>query len=282
MNSIKNFLKKSVLMVVATASLVTVDSVANTVNNVAHAETYKGDKYWNQQYNPFNNNPFGNDGKWKSTATWINKNAKPTVMPIYERYAGINQNNKKYLRSSSTDVYFEGVPVRLDSDGALNIMSNQKWIKAMEKPSFWKNHPEFNLLQDNINYQNPSAYRNPSKYAIGGLSVNIESLYKQVYSVNLNALLTNQPLKNQYKYFKRGMSPSKYMLNGYNADHIRQVRIAPMLVKNYVNNLFDHKVHNVVYLDQRTQSDHNDFGTKTSYRKPTTTASMHAQNKIYE
>ncbi|MBW1606454.1 hypothetical protein [Lactobacillus sp. Sy-1] len=210
MNSIKNFLKKSVLMAVATASLVTVAGVGNfsgnNVASVAHAA-----------YNPNDPNQNGsNKGVDKSAQeTLVNPNASVTTMPVYKTGSHFQNIDGKYRRATVKRVYLEGIAVDLNNDGTITLAGDTKHMipKAWtQTTSGWNKHQVIALITNNViwNYQHDTG-----KYKYNNKFINIKKFYRQVYHIKIEKLLTKSPVKNYTKKYANGISPSKYMVKGY-------------------------------------------------------------------
>ncbi|UQS86906.1 hypothetical protein MOO44_08595 [Nicoliella spurrieriana] len=257
---------KQILFTLGAVSALSFDGVAS--NTVYAAETNAFG-----QYSIYHNLDFktlaDQSGKAPNFDNYVNNNAKPSVMPVFHRMDSYqNANNKAYYRATEKQLYLMGLPVTLSQSGYLQLNSGtysktlpQKWAKQyLTTNTFLYAHPELAIL-----YNNPTGANNFKGQNNGARKyVNIKKIYHYYYHVNIDKLLTYTRPKNWVnKYYKHGMNPKTYMVKGYTTkDLLNTLKGSSNMTAN-AKKL--NKIHNLVYKDQRQQSDHNDFGTTTKY-----------------
>ncbi|MBW1606453.1 hypothetical protein [Lactobacillus sp. Sy-1] len=208
------YLKKSVLMVVTTASLVTVAGVANVGNNVANVAhaAYVAPQAKNN-YNP--NDPNQNGGNKnvpkQAQETLTNPNAKPSTMPI------LKQSNGKERRATLKYVYLDGIPCILSADGSISSIPSDGVPKAWLTQSGYAKHPELNILYNNkvnmvdmmLNGRGKKGNKNVDNF------VNIPKLYREFYHININKLITNTRPSDWKTRYANGRNYKSYFVKGY-------------------------------------------------------------------
>ncbi|UQS86905.1 hypothetical protein MOO44_08590 [Nicoliella spurrieriana] len=199
--------------------------------------------------------------------SYVNSNATPSTMPVFHREKSMqNANNKAYYRRDSKEMYIDGCPVGISSSGWISRGAStfdkympDKWIKLINtSKSFRYNHPELLLV---------GAQFQISKSPFCNKFVNIKKLYHDYYHVNIDKILSyTRPNNWETKYAKHGLNPKNYMVKGYTKDDLFKV-----LYNGYggYSRKVDPKLKtlkHIIYKDQRTQSDHNDFNITATYK----------------